>query len=143
MIYIYPLRLVFSALFSWISGNYFPSEFVIQSVSELSSLFIYYGFGFAAIAILLSLLFYRGYKLRDSLDLNAVEILMTKYDMTSWGIMALTALLSAMFAIVAPLKLAVFAGFLYTTLPFTMPTISIYFSRRIDALLKNEGDDVS
>ena len=131
MIYIYPLRLVFSALFSWISGNYFPSEFVISSASELTSLFVFYGLGFAAISILLGLLFQHAYKLRHNLLLDKVEVLLTKYEITSWLVMASTSVLSALFAAIMPLNIGVFAGFVYILLPILMPTISIYYSKKI------------
>lgn len=136
MIYIYPLRLVFSALFAWISGNYFPSEFSISSTNELANLFVFYGFGFAAIALLLCLLFYRAIKLKYVLKLNEVELLITKYDTISWLIMGNTALVSAFFAIIMPIKIAVFAGLIYSTLPFTMPAISIYFSKKVERIKK-------
>lgn len=131
MIYIYPLRLVFSALFSWISGNYFPSEFKITSASELTSLFIFYGLGFAAISILLGSLFLHAYKSRDGLFLNSVETLLTRYEITSWFVMASTALVSALFAAIMPINIGVFAGFVYILLPILMPTISIYYSKQI------------
>lgn len=137
MIYIYPLRLVFSAMFSWISGNYFPSEFIIHNANELSSLFVFYGFGFAAIALLLGCLFLYAYKTKNLIRLNEIEKLLTKYEVVSWFIMASTALFSAVFAIIVPLNLAVFAGFFYCTLPISMPIVSIYFSKKVKKIKNN------
>lgn len=131
MIYIYPLRLVFSSLFAWISGGFFPSEFVIASFTDLSSLFIFYGLGFAAISLLLGILFLYAYHKRNLLYLNEVENILTQYEYISWFVMSSTALLSALFAIVMPLKIAIFAGFFYMLLPILMPSLSIYFNKKI------------
>lgn len=78
MIYVYPLRLIFSALFAWISGGFFLSEFTITSISELTSLLAFYGFGFATISILLGLLFLHVQKTKDEIILDEVKILLTK-----------------------------------------------------------------
>ena len=131
MVYVYPLRLVFSAFFAWISGGYFPSEFVISSGSELPKLFIFYGLGFAAIAFSLGLLFYYAYKLRDSIKLTNLEVIITKYEVSSWLALGITALISTLFAIVMPLNIGVYAGFVYTILPFLMTGISVYYERKI------------
>lgn len=138
MIYIYPLRLVFSALFSWITGNYFPSEFIISSASELTSLFIFYGLGFAAISVLLGMLFLHVYKMKEKLFLNQNEEILTKYEIVSWFVMASTALVSALFAVIMPLNIGVFAGFVYILLAILMPIISIYYSKQIIKLSKPE-----
>lgn len=131
MIYIYPLRLVFSSLFAWISSGFFPSEFVIASYADLSSLFIFYGLGFAAISALLGILFLYAYNKGNTLYLTEIENILTQYEYKSWFVMSSTAFLSAVFAIVMPLKIAIFAGFFYILLPILMPSISIYFNKKI------------
>jgi hypothetical protein len=136
--------LVFSAFFAWISGGYFPSEFVISSGNELPKLFIFYGLGFAAIAFSLGLLFYYAYKLRDSINLNNLEVIITKYEVSSWLALGITAITSTLFAIVMPLNIAVYAGFVYTTLPFLMTGISFYYERKLRTEInrnKNEGSN--
>jgi len=132
MIYVYPLRLVFSALFAWISGGLLPSEFRITSASELTSLFVFYGIGFASIAFLIGSLFLQSYKLRQKIFLDNIEVLLTKYEIASWFVMGTTALVSALFAIVMPLNIGVFAGFVYSLLPILMPAVSIYYTRLVE-----------
>lgn len=136
MIYIYPLRLVFSSLFAWISGGFFPSEFIIASYLDLSSLFIFYGLGYAAISALLGILFLYAYKKRNLLHLSDIENILTEYEYKSWFVMGTTALLSAVFAVIMPLRIAVFAGFFYILLPILMPIIAIYFNKKIEKIEK-------
>ena len=137
LIYIYPLRLVFSALFTWISGGFFPSEFSISTINELSILFVVYGLGFAAISALLGILFLYAYKKKIFLHLDDVEIILTKYEFVSWFTMGSTALLSALFALVMPITVSVFAGFVYILLPILMPSISIHYSKKVNKILNN------
>ncbi len=143
MIYIYPLRLVFSALFSWISGGFFQSEFIIASYSDLSSLFIFYGLGFAAISSLLGILFLYAYKKHEFLHLDAIEKVLTNYDYISWFVMGATALLSAIFASIMPLKIGIFAGFFYILLPVLMPTVSIHFDKKVKTLLNDNSEEIN
>ncbi|MEZ5082892.1 MAG: TMEM175 family protein [Bacteroidales bacterium] len=46
LIYIYPLRLIFSAMFSWFTSGWLPSEFTLAQQFELTDLFVFYGLGF-------------------------------------------------------------------------------------------------
>jgi len=143
MIYVYPLRLVFSALFAWISQGYFPSEFSIATAGELPKLFIFYGLGFGAISSLLGMLFLHAYNSRKIISLNRIEILLTKYELISWFTMSATAILSAFFAIVMPIKIGVYAGFVYTILPVVMPTIAIQYGKKVENLSKNRINHVT
>ncbi|MCF8235849.1 MAG: hypothetical protein K9G67_12945 [Bacteroidales bacterium] len=39
---------------------------------------------------------------------------------------------TALFAWLMPVKIAIYAGFIYITLPVSMPAIAIYFGRQIE-----------
>jgi uncharacterized membrane protein len=137
MIYVYPLRLVFSALFSWISGNFFPSEFQITDASELANLFIFYGLGFAAITSLLGFLYKLASRKIEELQLNDEELHLTKYEYTSQFTLTGTAIASALFAFIMPTNIAVYAGFVYSCLPILMPLIAIHFRKSLVQLKNN------
>ena len=131
LIYVYPLRLVFSALFAWISGGFFQSEFIIETQTELTTLFILYGLGFAFISLILGLLYYSAKKYDYSIKLNKIEIILTNFEMTNQLVLSFTAFLSSLFALIMPLNLAVYAGFVYFILPVLMPIISIIYQKKI------------
>ena len=137
LIYIYPLRLVFSALFAWISGGFLPSEFTLTSINELSILFVVYGLGFALISFLLGTLFFYAFKIKKRIQLDEIEVILTNYEFVSWFTMASTALLSALFALVMPNNISVFAGFVYILLPILMPAISIHYGKIVNKVLNN------
>ncbi len=129
LVYLYPLKLVFSALFAWISNGWFPSEFGVNSVGEIATLFVIYGTGFAAIATVIALLYLRALRCSSRLALNSVERIYTRGEIVAWSIMCATGLVSALFALFAPGDSKAFAGFVYFVLPVAMPWSAIHFDR--------------
>lgn len=130
LIYVYPLRLMFSALCSMLSGGWLPSEFTISDPIEMIGLFVIYGFGFSFMAGLMALLFNRPRKLKDKLKLNQLELFLTKQEVVLWTILSLTGLISGLFALLFPLRVGIYAGFVYFSLPFTMNLTAFYYQRK-------------
>jgi len=131
LIYIYPLRLLFSAFIAFITGGYFPSEFVLTTGNELTSLFVFYGVGFFAITSLLGLLNYYCLKINHIFKLNEVEILMTKFELWIWFTQSIVALTSSCIAFFTPIVIGQFSGFVYFLLPLLIPAISISFKSEL------------
>lgn len=120
LVYVYPLKMVFSALAAWASGGALPATFTIRTLEELRGLFIIYGLGFAAQSTMMALLYAHTLQV-PRLRLDAGERLRTRHKVESWAVMLATGLLSALWAGVMPDPLGVFAGFVYATLALTMP----------------------
>lgn len=139
LVFLYPLKLVFSSLFAWLSGGWMPSQFAINSVGELASLFIVYGIGFFAISAVIMLLYLRALKIADLLGLDKMEVLRTREEIGAWSIMCGTGILSALFAWLMPGDGRVFAGFVYFILPVTMPWLAIRYQKRAEALDSDRG----
>ena len=140
LVYLYPLKLVFSALFAWISFGWFPSEFEINSARELATLFVVYGIGFALISAIIASLYWRALKRASQLGLNSLERIYTRSEISGWIIMAATGLLSALFAGLAPGNSRAFAGFVYFILLIAMPWSAIHFDRRVANLSGSEPE---
>jgi len=85
-VYVYPLRLIFSALFAWLSQGWLPSEFGIQNRSELAGLFVVYGLGFSALSGSLAVLYLRAKSAAKSLGLNSLERVRTSEEVVSWSL---------------------------------------------------------
>ncbi len=136
LVYVYPLRLMFSALFSWISAGWLPSEFIISHYEELLGLFIIYGIGLALMSLIIALL-YRHAHSKKELLLTEIETIITKSEIASNYILSVSGLLSACFAWLMPPQIAVFAGFIYMALPILMPINAAKYYKKVD-LLKNQ-----
>ncbi|NNF52134.1 MAG: DUF1211 domain-containing protein [Gammaproteobacteria bacterium] len=142
LVYLYPLKLVFSAFFAWISNGWFPSEFQISSAQELATLFIVYGVGFAAISFIIALLYRHAIRKTAQLALNSLERLYTRAEIVAWTILGSTGVLSALYAAFAPGDSKVFAGFVYFALIVAMPWSALHFERRADELRKIRSESV-
>jgi uncharacterized membrane protein len=139
MVYVYPLKMIFSAFAFWVSGGFFPTEFTLDEPTQLLGIFAIYGFGFAAWATLLALLHARALRVGDRLGLNDVERLRTWQEITMNGTLAATGILSALFALIMPPAVGIWAGFAYMTLPITMPILAVRFQRAVEQLSGKEA----
>jgi uncharacterized membrane protein len=134
LVYVYPLKMVFSGLFAWLSGGWLPATFTVTSASELAGLFIVYGIGFGVMMSIFALLYGRALRIADTLELNPIERLETRVDVVMSLILAGTGMTSALFAWLVPPALGVWAGFIYMTLPISMSVAGIHYGRKVRAL---------
>ncbi len=130
LVYVYPLRMMFAALFSWISNGWLPSRFSISSFDELIGLFIIYGIGLAAMAGIMALLYLHAKALRSHLSLNRLEVIRTDTEIVTYLIVSLTGIISVLFAWLVPPQLNILAGFIYITLPVTELLIEGHFRKK-------------
>ncbi len=130
LVYIYPLRLMFSALFEWVSGGFFPSKFTLYARHELSGLFMIYGIGLFAMAGIMALLHLRAGLQKSVLDLSEIEAIRTDGDTVSWTVVSLTGLVAALIAWIMPPNIDLLGGLIYAILPIIIPLIGSYYKRK-------------
>ena len=131
LVYVYPLKMVFSALASWMSHGALPATFTVEKMSDLHGLFVIYGVGFAAQSGLMALLYAHALRV-PALRLDARERLRTRHQVASYVVMAGTGLLSAVWAALVPGRGGAMAGFVYSTLAMTMPALAVWQRRQMD-----------
>jgi len=103
LIYIYPLRLLFSLLFAWISHGYLVDQPVgMQSAEELRAACEVYGLGFGSIAVLMALLYRHALRNAGEIGLSAIEVVATRSQMAIWGALVGIAALSVLSAALLP-----------------------------------------
>lgn len=73
LIFIFPLHAMFEAFASFASGGFFPSRFVLGSMSDLKIVFTAFGAMFVAFGLVLSSLYFRAWELRDTAGLSRAE----------------------------------------------------------------------
>ncbi len=134
LVYVYPLKAMFSAFFEWMSGGFLPSEFAVTTAAEMTGLFVIYGVGAAAMAGSLAGLHLRSERAASGLGLNSLERLRTRQQRVFWSVQAGVSLLSASFALFLSPRIGVYAGFLYFLLPILMPWLAIRFEKKAEAL---------
>lgn len=130
LVYIYPLRLMSTSLFAWISGGWLQSKFSLQTADELYGLFQIYGIGAFAMAGLMMLLYIRARSAREKLNLNKLEIIKTNAEIAIFSIISLSGLISFLIASLMPGHFKIMAGFIYWLLAIILPLTGIYYDRK-------------
>lgn len=130
LIFVYPLRMVFSSMFHFMSAGRLPSDVQIETWLELRQLFIVYGIGFALLSLVIIALNAHAWRMRERLQLNALEMHDTWAEAVGWLPCPIVALLSILLALVLPDGHVGLAGFAYFLLAISGPVIGIHFGRK-------------
>lgn len=121
LIYVYPLRLLFSGMFYYITAHSFGQAIVAHTEGQVRALFAIYGLGFSAIALEILLLNLRAWRLRGPLHLNDYEKFLTRAELFGWSIPATVGLTSLVLALTLPIQHVGWSGWVYMTLAFLVP----------------------
>ena len=127
LFYVYPLKFVFTLLFSEIMGGDAPANLGWHEASVLMRI---YAAGFAAVFLLFVLMYAHAYRLRRQLALNAVEVLETRFAMQENGLMALVGLTSLLVAFKSP----GWAGWVYLAIGPLLAIHGSIFGKRVRVL---------
>ncbi|MEM9402136.1 MAG: TMEM175 family protein [Pseudomonadota bacterium] len=130
LIYVYPLKAMYSSALNFFSGDYLPTDVPIDSPGDLRFLFVLFGAGFASMSVVIALLDLYAYRIADSLKLTARERFDTFTAVLAWLICVLFALVSIGIAGFAPNAALVMAGFVYAGFGIVMPALSVTRERR-------------
>src|SRR5437763_9757168 len=102
LIYIYPLKAIFSSMWFLLSGGRAGHTLGAHSESVIRALFAVFALGFTAIALEMVLLNLRAWQLREPLQLNARERAMTFHEITGWSIPVGVGVVSLVLALCVP-----------------------------------------
>lgn len=94
--YIYPLKFMFNAAFSWIPG----AVQIHLTRAQGAQLLVVYSLGFAAVQLCLGAMYLHATRLGDALELTPVEVSATRFHGTRHGLLGGVALLAAVVAAV-------------------------------------------
>jgi uncharacterized membrane protein len=126
LIYIYPLRILFAGMFTWLSGGYFPPAFnESMEISQLSNLFIFFGIGFVVICLIYVLMYRHAIARKEYLRLSKLELYDTQTRIYAWLGSACIGLLSILLALILQNQWLPFSGFAYALLSFWLPRIHL------------------
>jgi uncharacterized membrane protein len=130
MIFVYPLHMVFSAVFSSISGGYLPGDFRVNGPADMRTLFVCYGLAYACMAGTLTLLFFDAARVAARHGLDNLD---ARREMRIWAVPAVIGLASALVALLMPLSVPGWMwsipGFMYSLLFLIGPVVN-QFNRR-------------
>jgi uncharacterized membrane protein len=135
LVYIYPLKAIYSGAIDFFSGGFFESYFGMTSENDLRSMFVIFGTAYVSLSGMIALLYRHALQLREQLSLNELELFDARTDTMTWVFNVLVAAISIVLAVALPGGLVAFAGMWYAVLGIIMPWHSIRRDRLRKALV--------
>jgi uncharacterized membrane protein len=134
---VYPLKFVFSALFSpFLGGGEFGAH--IENASQAGTIFRYYGLGFAVSWSLFALLHWHALRRAGQLRLTPTEILLTRMTLTEFLIYISVCELSIILTFTSASPAV--CGFVYIILGPLMAWNGAWHGRQVRALTARQSD---
>jgi uncharacterized membrane protein len=110
LFYVYPLKFMFDSMFAELGA---VPDLKRMSLPQLASASAIYGLGFFILFLMFALLYRHAYNKRESLKLTPLDVIDVKYLAGHHLVSAAVGLLSAAFALLAPLRLAPLAPMMF------------------------------
>lgn len=142
LFYVYPLRMVMSSGMAFFTGGWAAAQIEVRSFHEFRMLFVIYGLGFAALALVIAALNWHVLRKAAQLQLNPVERLVTQAETASHIALAACAGLSIAVALWMPDTgdwRQGMPGFVYALLAIVSPWLGAHYGRRQRALAQAMG----
>jgi hypothetical protein len=130
LIYIYPLKAIFSSMWFLLSGGRVGHALGAHSESQVHAVFAIFALGFTAIALEMVLLNLRAWQLREPLRLNARERAMTFNEVIGWSIPVGVGLVSLVLALWLPGTRIQWSGWIYFSMAILVPLHRAYCGRK-------------
>ncbi len=121
LIYIYPLKAIFSSMWFLLSGGRVGHTLGPHSESEIRALFAIFAVGFSAIALEMVLLNLRAWHLRDPLRLDATERSMTLQEVTGWSVPVGVGIISLVLSLSLAREHIEWSGWIYFSMAILVP----------------------
>lgn len=121
LIYIYPLKAIFSAMWYLVSGGRVGHTLGAHSGSQVRALFTLFALGFIAIALEVLLLNWRAWRLREPLRLNEEERMITRGEISGWSLPVGVGLVSLLLALTLPDEQLEWSGWVYFSMAILVP----------------------
>jgi len=140
LVYVYPLKAVYSGAFEFFSGGYLKSFFTLSGVDDLRIMFIIFGVGYAMMSCLIAALDAHARSVRDEIALTPVEYHDAGTSIGIWLVSAGVALVSVVLSIVLPENLIAVAGMSYAALGIVVPAVAAPRYKRREAIIERNKD---
>jgi len=132
LIYIYPLKAIFSSMWFLLSGGRVGHTLGAHSGLQVRALFAVFAIGFTAIAVEVVLLNWRAWRLREPLRLNARERSITLGEITGWSIPVGVGIISLVLALILPREQIEWSGWVYFSMIILVPLHAAYCRRKTE-----------
>jgi hypothetical protein len=94
LVYVYPLKILFSSFFAWLTADWLPPVARIRDLADLQGMFIVYGIAFGTLSLCLAALYRHALRAPVAPPLDPGEARATRAEMLRWTFAAGVAVLS-------------------------------------------------
>ncbi len=130
LIFVYPIKLMVQLSVSYLSRGYLQTSLPQMESEDAANLFVYFALGLIALSFIIIALYQNSLRQRLDLVLNEYEVAFCKLACVTWSVVPATALVSCAAALVLGEAVSV-AGWVYSSLFFSIPTARHIYSRRL------------
>ncbi len=135
LIYVYPLRMLFESLFTWVSDGRLGDGAGIRTFDDLRKMFVAYGLCFATLAGVIAALYLHAWRRRAAIGLDAHERASTLAHAAAYGYFVLLATASVAVALSMPAPGTAWMfglpGFLYFGMFASFPMSQVVYRRAL------------
>jgi len=121
LIYIYPLKAIFSSMFFFLSRGQLGHGLGVRTESDARAIFAFYAIGFSAVGAQILLLYWRAWKLREPLRLNAHEQSLTRGQISGWSLPVTVGIVALILALTLPIRQIAWSGWIYFSMAILVP----------------------
>ena len=123
LVYVYPLRIIFSSFFEFVTRGWLPSGLKLRSFEDLRAMFLAYHLAWTTLGCVVVALYRHAWTQRDALALSRAERIQLRGQIAAQALIPLTGLLAMAWVGLASLlgwvELSAFSGFAYGLMGFT------------------------
>src|SRR5713101_5924462 len=135
LIFIYPLKAIFGAMWYHISSGQVGQPFSLHTTeSQARTIFAIYALGLIAISAEILLLNLCAWQLREPLQLNARERLVTRGELTGWSIPVGVGIVSLISALTLTAEQNQWSGWVYFSMIILVPLHDFFHKRGLKAV---------
>lgn len=114
MVYVFPLKFLFTVAIGSMTGLQPLATPMTIVGGQVRELFVVYGLGFIAVFALLACMNRRAWNLREELELNELERMVTREEIVRCMGIASVGVLTIIIALILPLRISGLAGFTFS-----------------------------
>jgi Endosomal/lysosomal potassium channel TMEM175 len=133
LIYIYPLKGLFGSMWFYLSEGRVGQALGVHAEGQLRDIFALFALGFSVIALEILLLNLRAWQLREPLQLNTRERLITRYEVMGWGLPVSVGIVSLVLALTLPPEQILWSGWACFSLAILGPLHAAHCRRKLKA----------
>jgi uncharacterized membrane protein len=137
LIFVYPMRMVFSSLFNAVTKGALPTNFTMARFEDVPAMFILFSVAFGLMGSVVVALYVHAWRQRDALRLSWTEQAATRYEIMNWLAVPVVATLSLVLALTIPARAESgfwlgLPGFVFFLLNFAPPLFRRVSRRWLD-----------